>query len=82
MKEIKKLLNPPVGIYPECASSEMEYVHHKDINTMPFVDGSVGGSNVNTIRSLGIKSRETGADIHAIGDAGLAGCSLPENIYQ
>lgn len=50
--------------------------------TMPFIDGSVEGSDVDTIRILGIKSRETGANIHAIGDAGLAGCSLPENICQ
>ena len=43
---------------------------------------SVEGADVDTIRILALKSRETGADIHALGDAGLSGCSLPENIYQ
>ena len=72
------------GITVDMIRELVEYVHHKDINTMTmsFIDGSVEGSDVDTIRILGIKSRETGADIHAIGDAGLAGCSLPENIYQ
>jgi hypothetical protein len=72
------------GITVDMIRELVEYVHHKDIDTMTmsFIDGSVEGADVDTIRILGIKSRETGADIHAIGDAGLAGCSLPENIYQ
>ncbi len=72
------------GITVDMIRELVEYVHHKNVDTMTmsFIDGSVEGSDVDTIRILGIKSRETGADIHAIGDAGLAGCSLPENIYQ
>ena len=26
--------------------------------------------------------KETGADVHAIGDGGFAGCTSPENIHQ
>jgi hypothetical protein len=72
------------GITVDMIRELVEYVHHKDADTMTmsFIDGSVEGADVDTIRILAIKSRETGADIHAIGDAGLAGCSLPENIYQ
>ena len=29
-----------------------------------------------------MESKKTGADIHAIGDAGLNGMSVPENLYQ
>ena len=49
---------------------------------MTFLDGTVEGSDVETIRQCALLSKQTGADIHAIGDAGLAGMSLPENIYQ
>ncbi len=72
------------GITVDMIRELVEYVHHKDADTMTmsFIDGSVEGADVDTIRILAIKSRETGADIHAIGDAGLAGSSLPENIYQ
>ncbi len=72
------------GITVDTIRELVEYVHYKDADTMTmsFIDGSVEGADVDTIRILAIKSRETGADIHAIGDAGLAGSSLPENIYQ
>ncbi len=72
------------GITVDMIRELVEYVHHKDIDTMTmsFIDGSVEGADVDTIRILALQSRETGADIHAIGDAGLSGCSLPENIYQ
>ncbi len=72
------------GITVDMIRELVEYVHKKDPDTMTmsFIDGSVEGADVDTIRILAIKSRETGADIHAIGDAGLAGSTLPENIYQ
>jgi hypothetical protein len=35
-----------------------------------------------TIRDCTLLSKQTGADIHAIGDAGLSGIASPENIYQ
>lgn len=72
------------GITVDMIRELVEYVHHKDADTMTmsFIDGSVEGADVDTIRILALKSRETGADIHAIGDAGLSGSSLPENIYQ
>lgn len=49
---------------------------------MNFLDGSIEGADIETVRQCSLMSKQTGADIHAIGDAGLSGMPLPENIYQ
>ncbi|MCI1890696.1 MAG: hypothetical protein LKI92_01010 [Schleiferilactobacillus harbinensis] len=49
---------------------------------MTFLDASVEGADVDTVRECTLMSKQTGADIHAIGDAGLHGVSQPEDIYQ
>ncbi len=49
---------------------------------MNFLDGSVEGSDTETVRACTLMSKQTGADIHAIGDAGLSWMPVPENIYQ
>lgn len=49
---------------------------------LSFLDGSIEGSDIDTVRLCAIESKKTGADIHAIGDAGLNGMSVPEDIYQ
>ncbi|MFC6176887.1 hypothetical protein ACFQAV_08540 [Companilactobacillus huachuanensis] len=49
---------------------------------MTFLDASVEGSDTDTVRECTLMSKQTGADIHAIGDAGLHGVSQPEDIYQ
>ena len=48
---------------------------------MTFLDGSVEGADEATIRQCALWSKMTGADIHAIGDAGMSGVSIPEDIY-
>lgn len=50
--------------------------------TLSFLDGSVEGADEGTVRLCALDSKKTGADIHAIGDAGLNGTSLPEDIFQ
>ncbi|GEN49229.1 DUF7916 family protein [Ligilactobacillus pobuzihii] len=49
---------------------------------MSFLNSSVEGADVNTIREVALKIKETGADIVAIGDGGFSGCPIPENIMQ
>ena len=49
---------------------------------MCFLNCSVEGADVDTVRSIALMMKETGADIHAIGDGGFGGCTSPENIYQ
>ncbi len=48
---------------------------------MYFIDGSADGVDVNPFHILRLELSETEANFHAIGDAGLAGSSIPENIY-
>lgn len=48
---------------------------------MSFLDCSVEGADEDSIRQCALWSKMTGADIHAIGDAGLSGMSSPEGIY-
>lgn len=49
---------------------------------MTFLNSSVEGADPDTVRLIALKMKETGADIHAIGDGGFSGCTSPENIYQ
>lgn len=60
------------------------YIHEYKPGTlvMNFLDGSIEGADEATVRACGLMSKQTGADIHAIGDAGLSGMSVPEDIYQ
>lgn len=73
------------GITVECIRDLVTFVHeYGDGSTlaMSFLDGSVEGSDEGTVRICGIMSKQTGADIHAIGDASCSGMSTPEDIYQ
>lgn len=72
------------GISTEDIRELVTYIHTYKAGTLAlsFLDGSVEGSDRDTIRICAIESKKTGADIHAIGDAGLNGMSIPEDIYQ
>ncbi|HEY8384850.1 MAG TPA: hypothetical protein VIK82_01410 [Porticoccaceae bacterium] len=72
------------GITVDMIRTLVEFVHQYKPGTlaMVFLDQSVEGADVDTIRLLALDSRKTGADIHAIGDAGPTGIAPPENIYQ
>lgn len=72
------------GISTEEIRELVTYIHTYKPGTLAlsFLDGSVEGSDEATVRICTIESKKTGADIHAIGDAGLNGMSIPEDIYQ
>ena len=72
------------GITMEDIRELTTYTHaYKDKETlvMSFLDCSVEGADEDTVRQCSLWSKMTGADIHAIGDAGLSGMSIPEDIY-
>ena len=71
------------GILLEEIRDLITFIHTYKPGTLAlsFLDGSIEGADENTVRECAILSKQTGADIHCIGDAGLQGTSLPENIY-
>ena len=72
------------GITVEDIRSLVQYVHtyKPGTLTMCFLNSSVECADEDTIRQLAILMKQTGADIHAIGDGGFSGCSWPKNVYQ
>lgn len=71
------------GIITDEIRELITFVHTYKPGTLAlsFLDQSVEGADEDTVRICSIESKKTGADIHAIGDAGLQGSAIPEDIY-
>ncbi|MDR1642428.1 MAG: hypothetical protein LBT59_22285, partial [Clostridiales bacterium] len=65
-----------------CIRELVLFVHQNGALAMTFLDGTVEGADEDTVRQCSLWSKQAGADIHAIGDAGHSGMSAPENIYR
>lgn len=72
------------GISVSMIQELVQYVHSYKPGTlaMTFLNSSVEGADPDTIRLIALMMKETGADVHAIGDGGFSGCTSPENIHQ
>lgn len=72
------------GITVEMIRELVEFTHRYKPGTlaMSFLNSSVECADVDTIRLIALKMKETGADIHAIGDGGFNGMPNPENLMQ
>lgn len=72
------------GITVEHVRACVEFIHTYKPGTLAlsFLNSSVEGADVDTIRLIALMMKQTGADIHAIGDGGYAGTAQPENIHQ
>lgn len=72
------------GITVEMIRELTEFTHRYKPGTlvMCFLDSNVEIADQDTIRQIAIMMKQTGADIHAIGDGGFGGGTWPENIYQ
>lgn len=72
------------GITVEDIRHLVQYAHTYKPGTlaMCFLDSSVECADEGTIREVALLMKQTGADIHAIGDGGFGGCSWPKNVYQ
>ncbi len=72
------------GISVSMIQELVQFIHTYKPGTlaMSFLNCSVEGADPDTVRLIGLQMKETGADVHAIGDGGFAGCTSPENIHQ
>ncbi len=70
------------GITVERIRELIEYTHRKGALAMSFLNSNVEAADRDTIREITILMKQTGCDVHAIGDGGFGGATWPENIYQ
>lgn len=70
------------GITVERIRELIEYTHRKGALAMSFLNSNVEAADIETIRQITLLMKQTGCDVHAIGDGGFGGGTWPENIYQ
>ena len=70
------------GITVERIRELIEYTHRKGALAMSFLNSNVEAADRDTIRQITLMMKQTGCDVHAIGDGGFGGGTWPENIYQ
>ncbi|MDD8048445.1 MAG: hypothetical protein PHH04_02460 [Thomasclavelia sp.] len=72
------------GITVEMIRELIEFTHRYKEGTlaMSFLNSNVEAADRETIRQIALMMKQTGADVHAIGDGGIGGGTWPENIYQ
>lgn len=70
------------GITVEMVRELIEYTHRKGALAMSFLNSNVEAADRDTIRAITLMMKQTGCDVHAIGDGGFGGGTWPENIYQ
>lgn len=68
------------GITQEYAHRLIEMVHNYGKMAMTAIGTSQEGADVATIRQIALLCKMAGADIHHIGDTGVPGMALPQNI--
>lgn len=68
------------GITLEYAHELVNCAHGCKCLAMTAIGTSQEGADVDTIRRIALMSKMAGADIHHIGDTGIPGMALPENI--
>lgn len=68
------------GVTLEIGHAWVEAAHGVGLLAMNAVGTSQEGADVDTVRRLALMSKQTGADIHHLGDCGYLGMALPENV--
>lgn len=81
---VEKVLGDPLADYDakEIIDQLIEYTHRKGALAMSFLNSNVEAADRDTIREVTLLMKQTGCDVHAIGDGGFGGGTWPENIYQ
>lgn len=68
------------GVHEALVRGWVDAVHDAGGLTMTTVGTSQEGADVDTIRRIALMAKMTGTDIHHLGDCGLFGVALPENL--
>lgn len=68
------------GITPEYVHRLIETIHAQGKLALTSIGTSQEGADVTTIRQIALLCKMAGADIHHIGDTGIPGMALPQNI--
>ena len=68
------------GITVETVHQLAGYVHSRGALLMTAIGTSQEGADTATIRQIALWCKMTGADLHHIGDTGVPGMALPQNI--
>ena len=68
------------GITQEYAHRLIKQIHAKGKLALTAIGTSQEGADVATIRQIALMCKMAGADIHHIGDTGVPGMALPQNI--
>jgi hypothetical protein len=68
------------GVTTERAQELVEKAHARGLLAINGIGTSQEGASLTTIEQLALMSKMSGADVHHIGDAGMMGMAVPENI--
>ena len=68
------------GITVEAVHELASYVHSRGALLMTAIGTSQEGADTATIRQIALWCKMAGADLHHIGDTGVPGMALPQNI--
>ncbi|MBP3197733.1 MAG: haloacid dehalogenase-like hydrolase [Butyrivibrio sp.] len=68
------------GITVEWARERVSYIHKKGRLSMTAIGTSQEGTDEETIKQIALMCKQTGTDIHHIGDSGHPGIAAPKNI--
>ena len=68
------------GITVEWARERVGYIHKKGLLAMTAIGTSQEGTDEETIKQIALMCKQTGTDIHHIGDSGHPGIAAPKNI--
>lgn len=68
------------GITQEYAHRLIASIHDKGKLAMTAIGTSQEGADISTIRQIALMCKMAGADLHHIGDTGVPGMALPQNI--
>ena len=70
------------GITVEWARERVRQIHAQGRLSLTAIGTSQEGTDTDTIRRIALMCKETGTDIHHIGDSGLPGIAVPKNIMD